>query len=137
MSTITLKSAAIEVEGGSAITVRRLNWKNQRDLLKKLALLLRSMRAGTDGAAPVAESSLGASNIMGMLPELLTQSEELTLALGTGSTGLSEDDFNNLDSGVALEVLRVALEINFDQEFTDRIASIFAAIADRLPKQTT
>ena len=140
MTTIKQKTAIVELEavngqGGRRIVVHRMNWRAQRDFLKKLAVAVQALLAAR-AAAPEREASL-AQLVLSRLTELVAQSDELVNVLCLGSTGLSLDEFDALDSLAAAELLRLSLELNFDDELKNSFAGIVATLAGLMPAAET
>lgn len=132
MATIKQKSGVVEIEGegGRRIVVHRMPWKAQREFLKKFAIAVQGILA-----ARTAEAVDMMPAIMGRLPEIVSQSDELLNVLCLGSTGLTLDEFDGLDSLAATEVIRLSLEINFDDELKNSFAGIVGTLAALMPAQ--
>lgn len=129
MSTIKQKSAFVEIEGGKRIEVRRMRWKSSRDFLRELARLVTSIRP----SAPT-ENGAWASAIFANIPEIIAGSDVLVTLLCTSSTGLSLEEFGELDALTALEVLRESLAINCDDEVKNSLAGIAGALSGLMPQ---
>jgi hypothetical protein len=126
--TIKQKTTFIEIEGGKRIEVRRMRWRAMRDFLRKLGAIVATFKKSSP------DEKLGAV-IFARLPELVEGSDELITLLCTESTGLSLDDFGNLDALSASAVLAAALEINCDDEIKNSLAGIAKSVAGLIPIQ--
>jgi hypothetical protein len=130
MDTIKQKTAVVEVEGGQRIEVRRMRWKPAREFLALFG------RAYTDFIKAAMSAGLGENQklaIVAQLPDLIAQSDVLSGYLITAATELTAEQLDALDALVASEVLRVALEINLDDEIKNSFAGIGAVITAMMP----
>lgn len=109
------------------VTIRRMAWKPAQEFLGQLAKLL---AATGSGAAP-AEGGLAA--LAARLPELLGQSETLVAHLLRHSTDLAPALVDELDAGIVLELVRLAVEVNLDAEVKNSSAGIVAAVVGPVP----
>lgn len=137
MASIKQKSVIVEVEadaegkGARKITVRRMPWKYQRDFLKAFAKAVQAILQGKkEGGLTIGQI------VLDRLADIVGQSDELVTILCTGSTGLSLDEFDQLDGLVASEVLRQAIDVNFDEELKNSFAGIAVALAALMPAET-
>lgn len=122
------------------IVVRRMPWSAQRALHRQIANIIRdavSNRAPAEKTEDV--RGVLTSAIMLRLPEVVASSDEMLDTLILGSTEMKLDEFQRLDSLVALEVIRVSLEINFDEELKNSFAAIVNNLAGLMvaPKTTS
>lgn len=134
-ATIKQRTCIVTIEseqpGGEPrkIIVHRMAWSAQRQLLKSLAVIIPKILAPrvSAGAGESAPSLLAilAEN----LPAIVTSSNDLVSLLVIGSTGLSLEEFDKLDSLTAAEVIRQALAVNYDDELRTSIAAIVTKLA--------
>lgn len=125
MSTIKQKSAFVETEGGKRVEVRRMRWKGARDFLRSLARVVMA-------AYPPENAAMGlplAATILGNLKEIVTGSDELATLLCVQSTGLTVDEFDELDALSACRILEESLKINCDDEIKKCLAGIAESVA--------
>jgi hypothetical protein len=130
MDTIKQKTALVKFEGAPHIEVRRMRWKATRQFLKLFG------NAYTDFIKGAMEGGLEENQklaILAQLPNLIAQSEVLSTYLVTNATDLTAEQLDALDGLLATEVLRVALEINLDDEIKNSFAGIGAAIVAMMP----
>lgn len=140
MSSIKQKFAVVEIEpepaaglDGRKIVVRRMSAKFARTFLKRLAVVVEVfMKARGDSP----DANLG-QIVMRNLGSIIEQSDELVDTLCMGSTGLTLDEFGNLDSLAAAEVLRASLAVNFDDELKNSFAGIVGQLAALMPAEKT
>jgi hypothetical protein len=125
MSTIKQKSAFIEIEGGKRIEVRRMRWRSMRDFLRALAKVVATVYP-SQSSAPALPVGMA---LFAKLPELVAGSDELVTLLCTGSTDLSLEDFANLDSLSACQVLAESIKLNCDDELKNCLAGIAESVA--------
>jgi hypothetical protein len=104
------KSITLDLDGKSVV-VHRLNYKAARPFLKQLAAVAGALyKDVTPDASP-------RGFVFAKLPEIVASSDELITALCVGSTNLTAEDFGNLDTISALELLKTAMAVNFDEAF--------------------
>lgn len=131
IETIKQRTVTLQMEGGSAITVRRLRWKAAKAFLRMLADTLGQLYKG--GGLSLAEPGSAPAAFADRIPELIAQSEELTQFLIQNSTDLNAEQIDALDALAASEVLRAALEVNLDEELKKCWAGIAAVVAGLMP----
>jgi hypothetical protein len=137
MSTVKQKQAIVTVEpaesGAEArrIIVHRMTWKAQRAFLRKLADVVTDILRVKKGEREVKLQDL----FLGNLASLVASSDELISILCLGSTGMKLEEFDALESTVALEVLKVAMELNFDDETKNSFAGIRESLAALMPAE--
>jgi hypothetical protein len=111
-----------------------MRWKATRQFLKLFG------NAYTDFIKGAMSSGLAENQklaIVSQLPELIAQSDVLSAFLVTSATDLTAEQLDALDGLVASEVLRVALEVNLDDEIKNSFAGIGAAVAALMPAKKT
>jgi len=135
MLTLKQKTEAIGIQFGTetrTVTIRRMAWKPAQEFLAQLAKLLAA--TGPASAAPAATAPTSALiALAARLPELLAQSEELVAHLLRHSTDLDPAVVDTLDTGIVLELVRLAIETNLDAEVKNSSAGIVAAVVGPVP----
>lgn len=130
MQTLKQKTQTIGIQAGDTVrtvTIRRMAWKPAQEFLGQLAKLL----SATGPAAASTEGGLVA--LAARLPELLGQSEALVAHLLRHSTDLDPALVDQLDAGIVLELVRLAVEVNLDAEVKNSSAGIVAAVVGPVP----
>lgn len=106
MKTLTLAD-------GRTVEVRRMTWRAMRFFLRQLAKDVAEFPRN-DGRIVLFEN----------LPAVIAKSDVLAQMIITGSTGIGAEELDQLDALSASELLRLGVEVNFDQEFAAAVAGI-------------
>lgn len=135
MDTIKQKVISIAVEGRDAINVRRLKWKHAREFLNKM-----SGHAGQFGtlvnAVPngnAAKVSIDIDAILANAAGIVASIDDLAAYLVAHSTDLTPEQADELDTLVALEVLRASIELNLGDELKNSSLGIGKTLAALFP----
>lgn len=134
MSTITQSEVTVTPAEGAKIKVRRMRWKATKKFLRLFAESVKTLNKEGKLEA-IFESVKGKSisdntvqNLLAILSELVTSIEELATHIAANSTMLTEEQFDELDTVDALEVLQEALKINFDEQLKKSLAGTGEAL---------
>ena len=132
MQTIKQKTVLVQIEGGQSIEVRRMRWKSMREFLKKLAGAVSKIY----GMVPAGDAPTILALLAGRLPEILAASDELSTLLVTGSTDLTAEALDNLDTVAAAAVIQAAIDLNLDEETKNSWAGIGRSVRALMPAET-
>lgn len=131
MDTIKQKSVAVTLGDGTTVEVRRMKWKATRDLLKKFsAIAIQFVPKPWDKKEGEEKEPF---NLIGILPKILNESDELVAHIMKSSTSLTAEQADNLDALDALKVLEAAFDVNYDEELKNFLAGTVAKLAVLVP----
>ena len=135
MDTIKQKVISVAVEGRNAINVRRLKWKQAREFLTKM-----SGHIGKFGplinAAPGQDAtkvSVDFDALLAAAGDVVAGTDDLSAYLVAHSTDLTPEEADDLDTLVALEVLRASIELNLGEELKNSLLGIGKTLAALFP----
>ena len=139
MDSIKQRVVSIPVEGSDAINVRRLKWKHAREFLRRFSehagkfgsIITAAQPEGGEGATPVIKVDL--EKLLGRATDIVIGADDLSAYLVEHSTGLTTAQADDLDTVVALEVLRTACELNLGDELKNSLLGIGKTLAALFP----
>jgi len=134
MDTIKQRIIPVAIDGAPTIDVRRMKWKDAREFLRRFG-------AHAEKFAPLltdADSSTLIPDIDAFLEkasEVVTATNDLTAFLVERSTSLTTAQADDLDTLVALEILRASLELNLGDELKNSLLGIGNTLAALFPSK--